>query len=105
MDKNLDVVKCLHHQIEDHTEMKIMLHQARFQADAAQIIYDARTQAGLSQTQLAIQSGLSEETVNAIEEADYDGDLLQVINRIAGVLNLRLNLSLKPIQESTPVSV
>ena len=51
---------------------------------------DARTQAGLSQQELADRLGVSRQTVNAIEKGDYNPTIRLCVG-ICRVLGLTLN--------------
>jgi transcriptional regulator with XRE-family HTH domain len=56
----------------------------------AQLIYDARTKAGLTQKQLAGLIGTSQPNIARLEDADYEGHSLTMLQRIAKALNQRL---------------
>ena len=58
----------------------------------AQMIYDARTEAGLTQEQLAQLVGTSQSSIARLEDADYEGHSLSMLNRIAKVLGKRIRI-------------
>jgi ribosome-binding protein aMBF1 (putative translation factor) len=66
--------------------------------EAAQLIHDMRTKAGLSQRELAQRVGTSASAVNRLESADYDGHTIAMVRRIATALNRRLELRAVPIK-------
>jgi ribosome-binding protein aMBF1 (putative translation factor) len=66
--------------------------------EAAQLIYDMRTKAGLSQRGLAMKIGTSASAINRLESADYDGHTIAMVRRIATALNRRLELRAVPIK-------
>jgi len=68
----------------------------RQRADAAQAIYDARTQAGLTQEQLAGLVGTCQSAISRLEDADYEGHSLQMLERIARALDLELHVRMVP---------
>jgi len=68
----------------------------REQMNVAQMIYDARTAAGLSQRQLAKVVGTTASVICRLEDADYDGHSLGMLRRIAEALNKKVELRLVP---------
>jgi len=74
------------------------LEEARADMDVAQLIYDLRTNAGLSQRELARRIGTSASAICRLESADYQGHSLAVLRRIAAVLNHRVEIRLAPIK-------
>ena len=77
-----------------------MIDEERAGDEIAQLIYDARNRAGLTQKELADLIGTSQPTVARLEDADYDGHSLGMLRRIAAALHLRLELRLIPDQEA-----
>ncbi len=61
------------------------------------MIYEACTDAGLSQTQLAKLIGRTQSVISRLEDADYDGHSLAVLQRIADALHRRLEVRLIPL--------
>ncbi len=64
--------------------------------EIAQMIYDARTAAGLTQQQLADLIGTKQPVISQLESADYEGQSLAILERIAGALHLEVQLRLVP---------
>ena len=69
--------------------------------EAAQLIYDMRTKAGLSQRALASKIGTSASSINRLESADYEGHTIGMVRRIATALNRRLELRAVPIKAAS----
>jgi ribosome-binding protein aMBF1 (putative translation factor) len=65
----------------------------------AQAVYDARVRAGMKQKELAEAIGTSESTIAALEAADYDGDPIAMLRRIAAALHMKLRLELVPAEQ------
>lgn len=65
---------------------------ARINFEVAQMIYDARTKAGLSQRQLAGLIGSKQPVIARLEDADYEGHSLSMLQRIAEALEQRLEM-------------
>lgn len=66
--------------------------------EAAQLIHDMRTKAGLSQRQLARKVGTSASAINRLESADYEGHTIAMVRRIATALSRRLELRAVPVR-------
>lgn len=64
--------------------------------EMAQMIYDARTAAGLTQQQLADLVGTKQPVISQLENADYEGQSLAMLERIAEALDLQVQLRLVP---------
>jgi ribosome-binding protein aMBF1 (putative translation factor) len=56
------------------------------QKRVVQLIYAARTKAGLSQADLAERIGTKQSVISRLEDADYEGHSLSVLQRIAVAL-------------------
>ena len=68
--------------------------------EAAQLIHDMRTKAGLSQRELAKKIGTSASAINRLESADYEGHTIATVRRIATALNRRLELRAIPVDRA-----
>jgi ribosome-binding protein aMBF1 (putative translation factor) len=66
--------------------------------EAAQLIHDMRSKAGISQRELARKVGTSASAINRLESADYEGHTIGMVRRIATALNRRLELRAVPIK-------
>lgn len=64
--------------------------------EIAQMIYDARTAAGLTQAELAKLIDTQQPVISQLENADYEGHSLSMLERIAEALKLRVELRLVP---------
>jgi transcriptional regulator with XRE-family HTH domain len=72
------------------------IRQASVNFEIAQLIYDARTQAGLSQAALAALIGSKQPVIARLEAADYEGHSLTMLIRIASALGQRLEVRFVP---------
>ncbi len=59
-------------------------------------IYNLRTDAGLSQRQLAKLIGTTQSVISRLEDADYDGHSLSVLRKIAIALHQRVEVQFVP---------
>ena len=70
--------------------------------EAAQLIHDMRTKAGLSQRELARKVGTSASAINRLESADYEGHTIAMVRRVATALSRRLELRAVPVKAAAP---
>lgn len=70
------------------------LAEERAKLQAARAIYDARTAAGLTQQELARRVGTTQSVIARLEDADYDGHTLKMLNRIAAALDRTVEVRL-----------
>ena len=79
-------------------ELQEMVAIASINARVAQLIYEARIKAGLTQQQLADLIGTKQPVIARLEDADYEGHSLSMLQRIAQALNQRLEIHLTAIE-------
>ncbi len=65
---------------------------------AAEMILAARERAELTQAQLAKLVGTTQSVISRLEDADYEGRSLTMLQRIADALNHRLEVRLVPLR-------
>jgi ribosome-binding protein aMBF1 (putative translation factor) len=82
--------------VDPHNDPGVQAYRQSF--EIAQMIYDARIAAGLTQQQLAELVGTKQPVISQLESADYEGHSLSMLERIASVLNLKVELRLVPNQ-------
>ena len=83
----------------DDPEMQQLVEEARVNAHVARLIYNARTTAGLTQKKLAELVGTQQPVIARLEDADYEGHSLSMLQRIAKVLHMKLHIDLLPDEE------
>ncbi len=88
-----DALEILRRRIGDDPEMKALIAQARANREVAQLVYDLRTAARLTQKELADRIGTSQSTIARLEDADYTGHTLNMLSRICEALGRNLELS------------
>ncbi|CBE67507.1 MAG: helix-turn-helix domain-containing protein [Candidatus Methylomirabilis oxygeniifera] len=88
-----DAVEILHRRYyEGRSERLAALEEARVNESVARKIAALRVQAGLSQRQLAKLVGTTASVICRLEDADYEGHSLAMLNRIAAALNQRVEI-------------
>ncbi len=74
------------------------LEKMRADDAVARKIYELRTKAGLSQRELAKLVGTSASVICRLEDADYEGHSLAMLNRIATALNRKVEIRFVPLR-------
>ncbi len=101
--KTSDGIQILDRMTGKSAKMEALLAKARVNAAVAQLIYDAREKAGLTQKQLAELVGTKQPVIARLEDADYEGHSLTMLQRIATALHQRLEIRLAPVPEKKAV--
>jgi ribosome-binding protein aMBF1 (putative translation factor) len=70
-------------------------------AELARKIHDLRTDAGLTQKQLADRVGTTSSVISRLEDADYRGHSLAMLRRIAAALGKRVEIRFVPAKRVT----
>ena len=103
MAKTSDALKIIDGLTRDDSEMENLIREASLNAIVAQLIYEARTARGLTQKQLADRVGTKQSAIARLEDADYDGHSLSMLQKIAGALNQRVEIKFSEIELETSV--
>jgi DNA-binding XRE family transcriptional regulator len=74
------------------------LEEARVNDAVARKIREIRTQAGLTQRQLAKLVGTTASVICLLEDADYGGHSMAMLNRIAAALNQTVEIRFVPMK-------
>ena len=100
--KTTDAVAILDRMAGDSPELRRLTEEARINAAVAQLIYDARTKAGLSQADLAERIGTKQSVISRLEDAAYEGHSLNMLHRIAAALGQRIEIRFLPPTKISP---
>ena len=93
--KTTDAVEILHRRyIKGDPEREAALQTERMNAEVAAMVHRRRTDAGLTQEELAELVGTTQSVISRLEDADYEGHSLSMLQRIASALKMRLTVSL-----------
>jgi ribosome-binding protein aMBF1 (putative translation factor) len=98
MAKTSDALKIIETLTRTDPELEKMVREASLNAVVAQLIYEARTKAGLTQQQLAERIDTKQSVIARLEDADYEGHSLSMLQRIAYALDQRVEINLLPIE-------
>lgn len=93
--KTSDAVAILDRMAGESPELKQLTEEARVNVAVAQLIYDARNKARLSQAELAERVGTKQSVISRLEDADYDGHSLSMLQRIAVALGKQVSIELE----------
>lgn len=104
MAKTRDAMKIIDKMVGDDAELRQMIADARASSEIAQMVYDARTAAGLTQLELAALVKTGQSAIARLEDADYDGHSLSMLQRVAEALNCHIQLSMIPNGGETQVA-
>ncbi|MGH9433294.1 MAG: helix-turn-helix domain-containing protein [Terriglobia bacterium] len=95
--KTSSAVRILHRRyVGGDIQRKASLEQERVNAEVARTIYELREQAGLSQKELADRVETTQSAISRLEDADYEGHSLSMLNRIAKALNQQVQVVMRP---------
>jgi DNA-binding XRE family transcriptional regulator len=96
--KTRDAIEIIHRRyFEGKPEMMAMLEEQAANDEVARKLYGLRTSAGLTQRQLAKLVGTTASVICRLEDADYEGHSLAMLNRIAAALNKRVKIEFVPL--------
>lgn len=94
MAKTKDALKILDQITGKDEALKRLIEEEALNVKVARMIYEARTKAGLTQQQLAKRVGTTQPVIARLEDADYRGHSLTMLQRIATALNGQLEIHL-----------
>ena len=96
MAKTTDAIEILRKRFGYDKEFDLMVAEESVNCRVAMMVYQARNDAGLTQQELADLVGTTQQVISRLEDADYDGHSLSMLQRIADALNSRLEIQMIP---------
>jgi ribosome-binding protein aMBF1 (putative translation factor) len=98
--KTTDGLEILHRRfLQNKPESQSLLNEISLNARVAQMIYTARKEKGLTQKQLAEIVGTTQSVIARIEDVNYEGHSLSLLQRISQALGQRLEIDITPIDQ------
>ncbi len=85
--------------IEGDAEQEATYDEHLANAEIARKLYELRDKAGLSQRELARLVGTSASVICRLEDADYEGHSLSMLQRVAAALDQRVEIRFVPIRQ------
>lgn len=92
MPKTKDASKIIDRMVGNDKALRELIAVETIGVRVARTIYDARIKAGLTQKQLAKFVGTTQSVIARLEDADYEGHSLNMLNRIAAALNKSVDI-------------
>ncbi|MBI1388293.1 MAG: helix-turn-helix domain-containing protein [bacterium] len=99
--RKMDALSTIRRKFGNYPGFEEGVDQARTDLVIGQLIYDARMEAGLSQAELAKRVGTTQSVISRLEEADYEGHSLSMLQRVAAALNKRVRIEFEPAEPSS----
>lgn len=90
--KTKNALEILRRRHEKKPELKKLYEEEKLNFHVATLIRETREASGLTQTQLASLIGTKQSVISRLEDADYDGHSLGMLQKIAKALNKTLVL-------------
>jgi DNA-binding XRE family transcriptional regulator len=94
--KGIDATEYIRAKYGNYPEFEKEVSQARTYLMVGQMIYDCRQEAGLTQRELAELVGTTQSVISRLEDADYEGHSLPILNRIAEALHKKVEIRFIP---------
>ncbi len=82
--------------VGEDAEVRAMIAQEKVHAQVACQIYELRTSRNLTQQQLAELVGTTQSAIARLEDADYEGHSLRMLQKIAAALRAQLSVRFVP---------
>ena len=97
MAKTKNALKILDQITGNDPDRKQMIEEETINAQVTRMIYEVRTRTGLTQRDLARLVGTNQPVIARLEDADYEGHSLSMLQRIATTLHQQLEIRLVPV--------
>jgi predicted transcriptional regulator len=95
-----DAIKIMHKLfIKGNKKRLAYIEQEKTRLAIAQKIYDLRTKAHLTQKELARRIGTKQSVISRLEDADYDGYTLKILDKIAEAVHCYVKVEFVPQDE------
>ncbi len=102
--QTIDAIEIIHRRyIGGDADRKASLQEERVNAEVARMVYELRKEAGLKQKDLAELIDTAQSVISRLEDADYNGHSLSMLNKIAKALNRRLTVSMSDNDEEVGI--
>jgi len=95
-----DALRILNRVTGRDEKLRALIAEAAINAEIAEMLLAARERAGLTQAQLAHRVGTKQPVIARLEDADYNGHSLTMLQRIAGALGLRIEVRFAPAKSA-----
>ena len=86
--------------VKDDPERKASVETERIHAEIARLTYAMRKEAGVTQERLVAIVGTTQLVISRLEDSDYDGHSLTMLNRIAAALEKKISIIVTGLREN-----
>lgn len=105
MVKTRDAVRILENEIKKDPELQKLYEEEQINVEVALAIREMRKRRGLTQEQLAKKIGTTQSVISRLEDADYEGHSMSMLQRIATALHYQISFHWEDLDEDkTPRS-
>jgi ribosome-binding protein aMBF1 (putative translation factor) len=101
MPKTKNALKTIDRMVGQNKGLRDLIAEETINVRIARMIYDARSQAGLTQKELGKLVGTTQSVIARLEDADYEGHSLNMLNRIATALDKRVDIRFLAVSGDT----
>lgn len=91
-----DALEILAHMTGKDPKRQQQFEEELANREVASRIYQLREEAGISQAELARRVGTTQSVISRLEDADYEGHSLAMLNRIAAAVERRVEIRFVP---------
>ena len=98
MAKTRNALEILRRRRTKDSELQKLYEEETTNFKVATLIRKTREEAGLTQEELAQKIESTQSVISRLEDADYEGHSLTMLNKIAQVLNKKLDIEMDPKQ-------
>ena len=90
--KSKDALEILQREIGEDEELRALVAEEHLNARVARMVREARKDAQFTQAQLGELVGTTQSAIARLEDSDYEGHSLSMLQRIAAALGRRLEI-------------
>lgn len=98
MPRTKNALRIIEKMVGNDRQLRRMIAEETVNAQVARLIFDARSSAGLTQKELAKLVGTTQSVIARLEDADYEGHSLSMVNRIAEALEKRIEIRMVKVR-------
>ncbi len=91
-----DAVEILSKLVGHDEALQREIQEASLNVRIAEMLFEARTTAGITQTELAERVGTTQSVISRLEDANYEGHSLPMLQRIAEERGRRVDILFPP---------
>lgn len=100
MAKTSNALEILKRRAKRDPELQRLYEEEKVNYQVALLIRKVRQNLGLTQGELAKRIGTTQSVISRLEDADYEGHSLSILQRIASALKRRIVIKMAPIKQA-----